>query len=98
LQDNPQFRYVTLIDARRVIGFHAHPSLPPFPASQGCVRLEPYAARLIHDNSIKGKTEIVIDGTWMNPGREASEERGDDKRSLISADRHDSKSVGISAD
>jgi hypothetical protein len=67
LQDNPQFRYVTLIDARRVIGFHAHPSLPPFPASQGCVRLEPYAARLIYDNSIQGVTEIVIDGAWTNP-------------------------------
>ena len=63
----PNYRYLTVIDKRRAISFHAHPSLPPFPASEGCVRLEPYAARLIHDNSIVGTTEIVIDGTWTSP-------------------------------
>ncbi len=67
LKNGVEYRYVTLIDRRRSIGFHAHPSVPPYPASKGCVRLETYAARLIHDNSIVGKTEIVIDGTWSNP-------------------------------
>jgi hypothetical protein len=76
LRDKPEYRYVTLIDARRAIGFHAHPSVPPYPASQGCVRLEPYAARLIHDNSIEGVTEIVVDGTWTNPRLAGSEEQG----------------------
>jgi hypothetical protein len=45
----------------------------PYPASKGCVRLEPFAARLIHDNSIEGVTEIVIDGTWTNPNKAAEE-------------------------
>lgn len=52
IRDGRIYRYVTWIDQRRAIGFHSHPSVPPYPDSQGCVRLEPYAARLIHDNSI----------------------------------------------
>lgn len=67
LKAGREYRYVTLIDRRRSLGFHAHMSVPSYPASQGCVRLEPHAARLIHDNSIAGKTEILIDGTWTNP-------------------------------
>jgi hypothetical protein len=67
LDDHPESRYVTFIDIRRRIGFHSSLIVPPYPASQGCVRLDPYAARLIHDNSIVGKTEILIDGTWTNP-------------------------------
>ena len=67
LKDSPVHRYVTWIDVRRAIGFHSCPSVEPVPASAGCVRLESYAARLIHDNAIKGKTEIVIDGIWTNP-------------------------------
>jgi hypothetical protein len=67
LESSPTYRYVTLIDSRRAIGFHAHDSLPPYPDSQGCVRLTPAAARLIYDNSIAGKTEILVDGAWTNP-------------------------------
>ena len=67
LEGGPEYRYATIIDRQRSIAFHAHPSVPPYPDSHGCVRLEPYAARLIHDNSIAGKTEIIIDGTWTNP-------------------------------
>lgn len=67
LKDHPESRYVTFIDVQRRIGFHSSPIVPSYPASAGCVRLEPYAARLIHDNSIEGVTEIVIDGTWTNP-------------------------------
>jgi hypothetical protein len=74
LWTHPECRFVTYIDFNRDISFHSHPSVPSVPSSQGCVRLEPYAARLIHDNSIVGKTEILIDGTWTNPdsGRERS--------------------------
>ena len=71
IRSTPQFRYVTFIDKRRAISFHSCMSVEPYPNSQGCVRLEPYAARLIHDNSIVGTTEILIDGTWTNPGQEA---------------------------
>lgn len=67
MQDNPQLRYVTFIDRKRAVGFHSHPSVPPYPASRGCVRLESYAARLIHDNSIVGISVILIDGTWASP-------------------------------
>ena len=67
LREWPECRYVTLIDASRNIGFHSHISVPPFPDSRGCVRMKAHAARLIHDNSIVGKTEILIDGTWTNP-------------------------------
>jgi len=73
LKDTPGHHYVTWIDKRRSIGFHSCPSVEPVPASAGCVRLEPYAARLIHDNSIVGKTEILIDGTWTNPRTLAGE-------------------------
>ena len=68
LADAPACRYVTLIDARRRIGFHSHPArLAPYPSSQGCVRLDPWAARLIHDNAVTGETEILVDGTWTPP-------------------------------
>jgi hypothetical protein len=66
MKDDHQLRYVTLIDARRGIAFHSHVSVPPYPASLGCVRLAPKVARLIYDNSIAGVTEIVIDGQWSN--------------------------------
>jgi len=67
LKDSPQHRYVTWIDRRRAIGFHSCSQVGRFPVSAGCVRLEPFAARLIHDNAIEGKTKILIDGTWKNP-------------------------------
>lgn len=74
LTDRTDCRYVTLIDASRRIGFHSTPgTLAPFPSSQGCVRLEPRVARLIYDNSVKGETEILIDGTWTPASRRASD-------------------------
>jgi hypothetical protein len=33
-------------------------------ASHGCVRTTPDASEIVHDNTIKGKTEIVVGGTW----------------------------------
>lgn len=64
LKDTPIHLYVTWIDKQRRIAFHSCPLVESYPSSSGCVRLEPYAARLIHDNSIEGVTEILIDGTW----------------------------------
>jgi hypothetical protein len=61
-------KYVTWIDKTRAIGFHSFPSVSSVPASQGCVRMEEHAARLIHDNSVIGKTQIVIGGTWARDG------------------------------
>lgn len=79
MRSKPHLRYLTVIDKRRAIGFHSHPTVPPYPASQGCVRLEPYAARLIHDNSIAGTTEILVDGTWTK--REQGAGRGEQQSS-----------------
>ena len=64
LTDHPESTHVTFIDSQRRIGFHSATDVPSYPASQGCVRLELYAAKLIHDNSVAGTTEILIDGTW----------------------------------
>jgi hypothetical protein len=80
LKDHPESRYVTFIDIQRQIGFHSAAAVPAYPASQGCVRLEPYAARLIHDNSIVGKTEILIDGTWTNPKESGNKEPAADRK------------------
>ena len=84
LESSPTYRYVTLIDGRRAIGFHAHDSLPPYPDSQGCVRLEPAAARLIYDNSIARKTEILVDGTWTNP---SSDDRQSQQPGIVEEQR-----------
>jgi hypothetical protein len=61
------FKFVTWFDTRREIAFHSHPSIPDCPASSGCVRLSEHAAQLIHNNSIAGKTIVVVDGTWTCP-------------------------------
>ncbi len=67
LRSNPEARYVTLIDAKRAIGIHRSPEVPSRPASQGCVRLTEYPARLIYDNSIAQKTMVAVDGEWSLP-------------------------------
>ncbi len=64
MQGSPEVRFVTWFDQRRVIALHYYPNVPYYPASHGCVRLDEYAARLIHNNSKIGETEVVIDGTW----------------------------------
>jgi hypothetical protein len=75
MRSDPQLRFVTVIDQRRVICLHAHPSIPQFPASQGCIRLDRFAAQLIHDNSIPQVTDVLIDGLWTNPNRPAAPQR-----------------------
>lgn len=64
LRDSPSCHYVTWFDKERAIGFHSHWSLPRFPASHGCVRMEEHPAQLIHNNSIEGKTKVVVAGAW----------------------------------
>lgn len=96
----PQYRYVTWIDFRRAVAFHSHPSVPDYPASQGCVRLEPYAARLIHDNSIEGVTEILIDGTWANPqtSKNGAGERNGKSESRVATKSTKIHEEGMNAD
>jgi lipoprotein-anchoring transpeptidase ErfK/SrfK len=64
MQGSPEVRFVTWFDTKRGIALHYYPNVPYYPASHGCVRLDEYAARLIHNNSKIGETEVVIDGTW----------------------------------
>lgn len=59
--------HVTWIDMSREIAFHGYPYLPDFPASHGCIRLDPEEARLIHDNVVVGKTTVAIEGVWSRP-------------------------------
>lgn len=94
LQDTPQYRYVTWIDKRRSIGFHSCRKVEPYPASAGCVRLEPYAARLIHDNALEGLTEIVIDGTWTKPMALATPEAGNGGESRKRSNHQTNDEVG----
>lgn len=61
------FRFVTWIHSSREISFHSHPIVPEFPASHGCIRLSEHAAQLIHNNSIVGRTEVIVEGTWTAP-------------------------------
>lgn len=60
-------RFVTWFQMARSVAFHAHSSVPAYPVSHGCVRLETHAAQLIHDNVIVGKTVVVVDGKWTPP-------------------------------
>lgn len=60
----PECLFVTWINVPREIAFHSNSNVPDYPASHGCIRLNEHAAQLIHNNSISGKTEVVIDGTW----------------------------------
>jgi hypothetical protein len=64
MQGSPEVRFVTWFDTKRGIALHYYPFVPNYPASHGCVRLDEYAARLIHNNSKIGETEVVIDGKW----------------------------------
>jgi lipoprotein-anchoring transpeptidase ErfK/SrfK len=61
---SPACRYVTWFDTKRGIALHYYPIVPNYPASHGCIRLDEYAAQLIHNNSKIGETEVVIDGKW----------------------------------
>ncbi|MEO6786089.1 MAG: L,D-transpeptidase [Chthoniobacteraceae bacterium] len=62
---------VTWFLPARGIAFHYYPSVPAFPASHGCVRLETKRiAQLIQHNSRTGLTTVVVDGTWKKPAHQ----------------------------
>jgi Domain of unknown function (DUF4157)/L,D-transpeptidase catalytic domain len=67
---------------RAGIAIHASPNdaaLGP-PASHGCLRTESAAAAIIHDNSVKQKTEIAVSGTWSSGRCFPSEKSGKSQR------------------
>jgi hypothetical protein len=57
-------RHVTWFQIARGIAFHYYPQVPNYPASHGCVRLDDYAAQLIHNNAKIGATEVIVGGRW----------------------------------
>ncbi|MDZ4658731.1 MAG: hypothetical protein SH868_14240 [Bythopirellula sp.] len=63
----PECKHVTWFHIPREVALHSHPDVPAYPASHGCVRLESFPAQLIHNNSIAGKTKVIVDGTWTSP-------------------------------
>lgn len=72
MSDSPGAKNVTYFQ-RLGIALHYYPSVPNWPASHGCVRLESlYVSQLIHDNVIAGTTAVNVSGTWT---------RGTDPRS-----------------
>ncbi len=71
-QSFPECKFLTVIDGKRAISFHSHPKVLDYPASQGCIRLDEYPAQLIHNNSLVGVTEVLIDGEWSHPAELAA--------------------------
>jgi L,D-transpeptidase catalytic domain len=71
LSKYPEAKFVTWLHWDRAIAFHAY-SLPPYPASHGCIRLatKKRDAEWIYDNSLAGITQIKI--SW-----DKSEELGE---------------------
>ena len=55
----------------RGVALHYFPSVPKYPASHGCVRLEAQrVAQLIQSNSRVDLTNVVIDGVWTKPQKQ----------------------------
>jgi L,D-transpeptidase catalytic domain len=63
-------RFVTWFHTSREIAFHSHVDVPTYPASNGCVRLDEFAAQLIHNNSLVGRTQVIVGGTWTKAPNE----------------------------
>ena len=71
LNSHPEATDVTWFVPARGIALHFYPSVPPFPASHGCVRLETRRiALLIQGNSLAGITNVIVDGTWTKPAHQ----------------------------
>jgi len=71
LNSDSRATYVTWFVRARGIGLHYFPSVPKYPASHGCVRLElERVAQLIQSNSRVDLTNVVIDGTWVRPPKQ----------------------------
>jgi hypothetical protein len=73
LNSDARAKYVTWFMQRRGIALHYFPSVPKYPASHGCVRIESTrVAQLIRYNSKVGDTQVVVSGTWTKPPRQWS--------------------------
>ena len=71
LNSHPEATDVTWFLPARGIALHFYPSVPAFPASHGCVRLETRRiAKLIQSNSRVGLTRVIVDGTWTKPAHQ----------------------------
>jgi hypothetical protein len=71
LNSDSRATYVTWFVRARGIGLHYFPSVPKYPASHGCVRLESErVAQLIQSNSRVDLTNVVIDATWTKPPKQ----------------------------
>ncbi len=71
LNSHPEATDVTWFVPARGIALHYYPSVPKFPASHGCVRLETRRiAQLIQNNSVPGVTSVIVDGTWTKPAHQ----------------------------
>ena len=71
LNSHPEATNVTWFLPARGIALHFYPSVPTFPASHGCVRLETKRiAQLLQDNSRAGITSVIVDGTWTKPAHQ----------------------------
>ena len=71
LNSHPEATDVTWFVPARGIALHFYPSVPVFPASHGCVRLETRRiAQLIQGNSRAGITNVIVDGTWTKPAHQ----------------------------
>ena len=73
LKNHPACRFATVIDRKRAIALHSHHEVPNYPSSSGCIRLESYAAKLIHDNCIVNKTLVNVHGKWSLPDQRTNE-------------------------
>ncbi len=68
LEGVPSCCYVTwVVHEPRHIGLHSHRDLPYQHESHGCIRLPFDTAKLIHNNSIAGVTQVYIYGKWVRP-------------------------------
>ena len=71
LNSHPEATDVTWFVPARGIALHFYPSVPTFPASHGCVRLQTRRiAQLIQNNSRVGLTSVIVDGTWTKPAQQ----------------------------
>jgi len=71
LNSDPRATFVTWFMQSRGIALHYFPSVPPYAASHGCVRIaSQHVAQLIQDNSRIGITKVVVSGTWTKPAKQ----------------------------
>jgi len=71
LNSDSRATFVTWFARWRGIALHYFPSVPPYAASHGCVRIESKrVAQLVQENSRIDLTKVVIDGTWTKPAKQ----------------------------